>query len=235
MEARNSGMIVRARAEETSLETRARMSRGTSAEAIYQMVAMALELRRLTGELFVDVGCGTGSLWSYVRNRFRRYVGLDAVRYGGFPADGEFVPTNLDSAIVAIPESVADVVAAVETIEHLENPRAFMRELVRLTRPSGWVIVTTPNQLSVLSKMTLLLKNQFNAFQDGSYPAHLTALLEVDLRRMARECGLVDVELRHSGQGRLAATSRHYPRFLSRFFPRACSDNVLMIGRKPDA
>ncbi len=53
------------------------------------------------------------------------------------------------------------------------------------------MIVTTPNQLSLLSKLTLVLKNEFNAFQAGSYPAHLTALLEADLRRIGVECGWV--------------------------------------------
>jgi 2-polyprenyl-3-methyl-5-hydroxy-6-metoxy-1,4-benzoquinol methylase len=216
-----------------NVEMRARLSQGTSAPAIYQMVAGALAARQVTAELLVDVGCGTGNLWHHVRDRFRDYLGLDAVRYEGFPADGEFMPVDLDVPALAVPDRTADVVAAVETIEHLENPRAFLRELVRLTKPGGWVVVTTPNQLSILSKLTLLLKNQFNAFQEGSYPAHLTALLEVDLRRMARECGLEEVEVRHSCQGRVAVTARTYPRFLSRLFPRAFSDNVLLIGRKP--
>ncbi len=87
-----------------------------------------------------------------------------------------------------MPDEAADVVAAVETIEHLENPRAFVRELVRLVKPDGWVIVTTPNQLSLLSLITLLIKHRFSAFQDVHYPAHLTALLEVDLKRIAAEC-----------------------------------------------
>jgi hypothetical protein len=83
-----------------------------------------------------------------------------------------------------------------------------------------------------LSKLTLVLKNQFNAFQDGSYPAHLTALLEIDLRRMAAECALGDVEVIYSTEGRIPGTPWHYPALLSRLLPRALSDNVLLIGRK---
>ena len=54
-----------------------------------------------------------------------------------FPSDGEFITADLDAYRVSLPDGVADVVAAVETIEHLENPRAFLRELVRLTKPGG--------------------------------------------------------------------------------------------------
>ena len=127
------------------------------------------------------------------------------------------------------------MVTAVETIEHLENPWAFMRALVELARPGGWVVVTTPNQLSVLSVATLVIKRRFSAFQDAHYPAHRTALLEIDLRRAAGECGLVSVEVLYSQAGRVPLTPWHYPAALANLFPRALSDNVLMMGRKPSA
>jgi 2-polyprenyl-3-methyl-5-hydroxy-6-metoxy-1,4-benzoquinol methylase len=214
------------------VEVRARQSLGVSNAAIYRMVAAALSRLRASGVLF-DVGCGSGRLYEAVGSRFSRYVGVDVIRYDGFPAAAEFVALDLERGAVPLPDGGADVVTAVETIEHLENPRAFLRELVRLTRPGGWVVVTTPNQLSLLSKLTLVFKNQFNAFQDGSYPAHLTALLEIDLRRIAAECGLAEVNVTYSGEGRIPGAPWHYPRFLSRWFFRALSDNVLLCGRRP--
>jgi 2-polyprenyl-3-methyl-5-hydroxy-6-metoxy-1,4-benzoquinol methylase len=180
------------------------------------------------------VGCGTGRLWSFLGARFDRYVGVDLIRYEGFPAGGEFHPADLTSEQLPLPDDSADVVASVETIEHLENPRAFARELVRVAKPGGWIIITTPNQLSLLSLLTLLVKKNFNAFQDVHYPAHLTALLEVDLRRIASECGLTDISIMYSYEGRLVMTPLHYPRFLARLFPRPLSDNLLLAGRKPD-
>jgi 2-polyprenyl-3-methyl-5-hydroxy-6-metoxy-1,4-benzoquinol methylase len=209
------------------------MSRGTSGDAIYRMVAAAVAEHVPAGGTLLDVGCGTGALWAHLRPRFGRYVGVDAVRYDGFPADGEWVAAELDAGGVPLPDGCADAVAAVETIEHLENPRAFIRTLARLARPGGWVFVTTPNQLSLLSRATLLARGEHNAFRDTSYPAHITALLEVDLRRIAAECGLRDVAVRYSGSGRMALTGSHYPRWMSRLWPRGFSDNVLVAGRKP--
>jgi len=129
--------------------------------------------------------------------------------------------------------SSGNLYGGVETIEHLENPRAFVRELTRLARPGGWVVVTTPNQLSLLSKLTLGLKNEFNAFQSGSYPAHLTALLEADLRRIAAECGWSNAMVVYTCSGRIPGTARHWPRWLSCLFPCVLSDNLLIIGRRP--
>ena len=215
-----------------TVEERARRSLGTSGDAIYRMVAAAVAARHPGGGTLLDVGCGSGRLWPFVRGRFDRYAGVDAVRYDGFPAEGEFHAADLDAQALPF-AGAAEVVAAVETIEHLENPRAFVRALVRAAKPGGWVIVTTPNQLSLLSRATLLAKGEHNAFRDASYPAHITALLEVDLRRIAAECGLEEVSVEFSHSGRVAGSGRHYPGWLSRLWPRGLSDNLLLAGRKP--
>jgi 2-polyprenyl-3-methyl-5-hydroxy-6-metoxy-1,4-benzoquinol methylase len=216
-----------------TLEARARQSLGSSHDAIYELVERALAERSIAGGLLVDVGCGGGGLWRLLAQRFTDYRGLDAVRYPGFPIEAEFLEIDLDRTPWPIASGEADVVAAVETIEHLENPWTFMRALIALVRPGGWVIVTTPNQLSLLSLATLIVKGRFSAFQEVHYPAHRTALLEIDLRRLADESGLESVAVLYSHAGRVPFTAWHYPPPLARRFPRALSDNVLIIGRKP--
>jgi 2-polyprenyl-3-methyl-5-hydroxy-6-metoxy-1,4-benzoquinol methylase len=214
------------------VEVRARKSRGISNADILQMVVRALEQRKIQGDLIADVGCGQGDLFHYLGSRFSSYVGIDAVCYQGFPQQAEFRALDLDTGKIPVADASTNVTAAVEVIEHLENPRFFMRELVRITKPGGWVVVTTPNQLSFLSLLTLIVKQRFQAFQDVHYPAHLTALLEIDLRRIAAECGLVQIGIEYSLAGRIPGTGAHYPHMLSRSFPRALSENILLIGQR---
>lgn len=215
------------------VENRAQKSLGASSNPIYQMVARTLTQRHPGGGELLDIGCGSGKLWSFVGDHCDHYIGLDAVRYPDLPAQTEFIPFDLDIGKAPLPDECGDVVCAIEIIEHLENPRAFMRELVRLTKPGGLVIVTTPNQLSLLSKLTLILKNQFNAFQEapGLYPAHITALLEIDFIRIATECKLNNLEISYSNQGRMPFTPWHWPQNLG-FRGRAFSDNILCVGQK---
>jgi 2-polyprenyl-3-methyl-5-hydroxy-6-metoxy-1,4-benzoquinol methylase len=216
------------------LEARARQSQGTSNDAIYAMVERFVAERHAGGGVLADIGCGTGTLCARLRPRFARVLGVDAVRYPGLASEVEFVAHDLDRPELPLPDGCATVVTAVETIEHLENPWAFGRELARVTAPGGWVVVTTPNQLSALSKMTLVLKNAFNAFQAPSYPAHRTALLEIDLRRIVAEARLTEAVVRYTERGRFPLTGAHYPRSISRAAPRACSDNVGIVARKPE-
>lgn len=205
---------------------------GISSEAIYKLVASMIRDRHAVGGSLLDVGCGSGKLWRYVRDLFEIYIGADLIRHEGIPEETSFRPVNLDTGCVDMPDGTADVVVCVETIEHVENPRSLIRELTRLVRPGGLVIVTTPNQISLLSKLGLLVKNQFPAFQErpGLYPAHITALLPVDLLRMAREIGLVEPVLRYSDSGRIPGTSWHWPQPLG---GRIFSDNVMLTARRP--
>jgi 2-polyprenyl-3-methyl-5-hydroxy-6-metoxy-1,4-benzoquinol methylase len=213
----------------SGVESRARLSLGAASDAIHAMVERMLTQGGAAGTL-VDVGCGTGDLWRRLHPRFSRVIGLDAVRYDGLPHEMTFKAADLDEPL-PVADALADVTTAVEVIEHLENPRALMRELVRITRPGGLVVVTTPNQLSVLSLLTLALKGSFSAFQDRDYPAHRTALLEIDLRRIAAESGLEDIRIEYSRRGRLPLTPWHYPRPIAALAPRRFSDNVALIGR----
>jgi SAM-dependent methyltransferase len=213
-------------------EDRARITLGSSADPILRLVDRVIGDGHQGGGTLVDLGCGRGDLGRAVAGRFDRYIGVDVIHYDGFPESAEFHKVDLDTGRAPLPDALADVVAAVETIEHVENPRAFLRELTRLARPGGLIVVTTPNQLSLLSKLTLVLKNQFNAFTErpGSYPAHITALLEIDLIRIARECGLADPKIRYTNSGRIPGTARHWPLGLG---GRAFSDNLLLEARCP--
>ena len=216
---------------DADVEQRARLSLGRSHHRIYQIVAEVLAARGAGGAL-ADIGCGSGDLWRALVGPFRSCIGVDAVRYDGLPPDVEFHAADLDAARLPLPDARVDAAAAVEVIEHLENPRAFVRELARIVRPGGWVVVTTPNQLSALSLLTLALKGRFSAFQDNAYPAHRTALLEIDLRRIMTESGLRDLAVTYTRLGRLPLSGWHYPDAVARLAPRRLSDNVVIAGRR---
>jgi 2-polyprenyl-3-methyl-5-hydroxy-6-metoxy-1,4-benzoquinol methylase len=215
---------------DVALEARARQSLGASDDAIYAAVAEALAQRGARGRV-VDVGCGRGRLRDFLGSATESYVGVDAIRYDRLPDGIAFMRADLNRDPIPVPDRSADVAVSVETIEHLENPRAFMRELVRITRPGGWIVVTTPNQRSLVSLGALIVKGHFSAFGPANYPAHQTALLDTDLYRIATENHLTNVAVEFTGVGRMPLSSVRYPRALSSVFRRTLSDNVLLVAR----
>jgi SAM-dependent methyltransferase len=67
----------------------------------------------------------------------------------------ECTPLATDGAL-PFADGTFDAVVSLEVVEHVEDQFAFLRELARVVRPGGRVIVTTPNVLSVQSRMRTL-------------------------------------------------------------------------------
>jgi 2-polyprenyl-3-methyl-5-hydroxy-6-metoxy-1,4-benzoquinol methylase len=59
------------------------------------------------------------------------------------------------------------VVACIEAIEHVESPWLLVREASRVLKPGGVFLVTTPNVLSIKSRMSYLLNGYPNYFFFG--------------------------------------------------------------------
>lgn len=57
-----------------------------------------------------------------------------------------------------------DAIGCIEGIEHIENPHLFAREANRLLRPGGMLYITTPNVLSIRSRLGYLLRGYPNQF-----------------------------------------------------------------------
>jgi SAM-dependent methyltransferase len=66
-----------------------------------------------------------------------------------------------------IKDSSFDSVVCIEGIEHIENSFHLCRELARILKPHGDLILSTPNILSIDSRLRFLLMGQFSFF--GGY------------------------------------------------------------------
>ena len=151
------------------------------------------------------------------------YVGVDAVRYEGFPDQAEFCPLDLDSGRIPLPDASADVVAAVGVIEHFEeNPRDSCANFVRLAKPGGWSSSPLPTSLGLLACCSRCWSNNGSRRPEHSLsraPDRFTG------SRSQANCHRVRFEenrpIEYSMAGRIPGTGRHYPRLWSRCFPRA--------------
>jgi len=77
--------------------------------------------------------------------------------------DVEFKRADLNKG-VDYPDSFFDYVVCVEGIEHLENPHHLLREFARVLMPKGKLIITTPNILSLSSRIKFLIFGSFRYF-----------------------------------------------------------------------
>jgi 2-polyprenyl-3-methyl-5-hydroxy-6-metoxy-1,4-benzoquinol methylase len=214
----------------------AELSGGFSNDTIYAAIERVINEKDLRG-VALDYGAGVGNLSRRLLalNRFESITGADLM---GCPADLVdricWVRQDL-SQCLPNPDAAFDIVIAAETIEHLENPRFTMREIFRVLRGGGWAIITTPNNESLRGLLALLFRGHYVAFSDSCYPAHITALLRQDLRRIFREAGFCEPEFYFNDQGGIPGMPSLTWQTFSLGLLRGLrfSDNIVVVAQKP--
>ena len=116
---------------------RATLSGGTSAAPIYEAIQKLIQARRRTKGRIIDVGCGNGSLQTFLTPAFS-YVGVDINRYAAFPASGNFIEADLNTPLFAIESGTADIVVSAETIEHLETREVYAESFAGSPNREAW-------------------------------------------------------------------------------------------------
>lgn len=165
----------------------AKISGGISSNAIYATVERLIVSMDIGGAA-LDFGAGIGNFTRRLvaMDRFASVSAADAMGKPQNLGSVSWIEQDLNEPIEGY-DQMFDVVFAIEVIEHLENPRATMRQIARVLRPGGTAIVTTPNNESLRSLIALLIRGHYAAFGADSYPAHITALLRKDLTRIFQE------------------------------------------------
>ena len=163
---------------------------GISPHFTKEMGFEALSRMGISGKIprVADIGGGRGELTKLLSPRCDKIwlVDYSPPSQNDVPSNVTLLQQDLNSPW-DLPGNHFDCVFSLECIEHIENPRHFMREMCRITKPGGYLFVSTPNNHSLVSKMTFLLRGQHRFFQQASYPAHCTPLLKCDLEWMAAE------------------------------------------------
>jgi SAM-dependent methyltransferase len=156
-------------------------------------------LLQACGGHLLDLGAGFGRLVD-------EYDGFDAVTLvDASPAmieaarervdsDPRFSVVAADAAHLPMADSSVDVVVAVRLLVHLGDPSPVFREIARVLRPGGWLIIEFPNRRHLLAWVRYLTGRQSwspaaeqpHQYLPGHF-AHQPATIEARLRSVGLE------------------------------------------------
>jgi SAM-dependent methyltransferase len=158
----------------------------------------------------LDFGCGVGRLTRALAGRFEDCTGVDisermlehARRLNADCANCHFI-VNRSSDLALFADDTFDFVLSFVVLQHVPSARAallYIRELVRVTRPGGLVVVQIPSTLSARKRLQLrrraygllrtarvspdLLQRRL-----GLNPMRMVGVSEQEVRRAVEESG----------------------------------------------
>jgi SAM-dependent methyltransferase len=182
-------------------------------EVVYQRLAP-----RCAGREVLEAGCGEGYGADLIAGVARRVVAVDydeaAVAHvrRRYPRVG-VMRANL--ADLPLPDASVDVVVNFQVIEHLWDQGQFVAECARVLRPSGLLLVSTPNRVT------------FSPGRDTPInPFHTRELNADELSRLLVDAGFTEVSISGLFHGpRLAEMdARHGGSIIDAQIARAVAD-----------
>src|SRR6478735_1697673 len=191
----------------------------------------ALVENELAGAV-LDAGSGGGGWLRRVLQKssaLTRVASVDLVDSGASAIPGvEFHLADLSHDRLPFDDASFDRVFALEVMEHLANPRHFVTEAARVLKPNGQFILTTPSNDCITSRLSLLMRGYYPAFNDRDYreSGHITPILEIDLRRMAAEAKYSKAEFFYPLDGRLPKLKATWQQFLPKLRGKLWSDSL---------
>jgi ubiquinone/menaquinone biosynthesis C-methylase UbiE len=104
----------------------------------------------VTGKIALDIACGSGYGTKILASKAKKVYGVDidekTIKY----AKEKYSTTNINYSVgsgtnIPIEDQSVDVVVSYETIEHIEDYKKFLKEIKRVLKPGGVLLLSTPN------------------------------------------------------------------------------------------
>lgn len=115
------------------------------------------------GMTALDIGAGSGALAAKLQQAGLSVSACDVVT-GNFAVPGIEIRQIEKSGVLPYAADSFDFAIAVEVLEHVDGHDRFFAEAARVLKPGGTLLFTTPNILSLKSRLRFLLSGTFYSF-----------------------------------------------------------------------
>ena len=152
----------------------------------------------------IDVGCGNGYMAGKLADLGHRIIGVDSATDGiaiaqRSYADIKFYCRSAYEDFRDICPS-ADLILASEVIEHLFWPKHFLRNVHKILKNEGHVILTTPYH-GYLKNFLLGLFNCWDRHHTSDWEGgHVKFFSEKTLSRILQDCGFNEINYANAGR-----------------------------------
>jgi len=168
---------------------------------VHGAVAEIVGSKAEPGERVLDVGAGEGALTRRLLDLGYAVTALEADASNWRVPEVEPLVVDLQQPFARRLAKSFSVVVCVEVAEHIENPWHLLRELYALTEPDGYLILSTPNVQSFISRLMFMRSGRLHQFEDQDLAyGHIRPITDAELRLAAESAGWRDVVSQPAGE-----------------------------------
>jgi SAM-dependent methyltransferase len=156
----------------------------------------------------MDAGCGREApSLRFFLGKARRLIGVELVEPRNIPSTIEYYRRDL--AHTGLPDQSVDIIMSQSVFEHLDEPDEVLRELFRILRPGGHLVVLAPNKWDYGSVLAMLVPNRLHPAvvehvegrpQEDTFPTRFRCNTEGAVRKRAAKANLQVVEIEFLNQ-----------------------------------
>ncbi len=148
-----------------------------------------------TGQNYLDIGCWTGdsTIIYGALNRFKEVYGIEISEKAGSEAKERGIKVSncdINIDILPYPNNFFDCISFMAVIEHLVDPYHILKEIKRVIKNDGILIIGTPNVASLSNRLRVLKgcrpRTSFDLGWDGG---HLLYFTPKDLKELLGDTG----------------------------------------------
>jgi methionine biosynthesis protein MetW len=191
----------------------------------------------------LDVACGEGQFYDLLKNHRKNveYVGVDfsnkqveIAKKKGYNAKIQDVTKKWD-----FEDQTFDVIICSEIIEHIFDTDFFLKEVNRVLKINGTLILTTPNIASAGDRLRLLFGKRPSAIEFTARikdSGHIRAFVYEDIKKLFKFNGFRDIKI--LGRDFYMPIFRHEMKYLgkinvffAKWFPKL-SAGFIIIAKK---
>jgi SAM-dependent methyltransferase len=210
-----------------------------AAPGTHGAVCDAVVRHRTAGHAVLDLGAYTGALIERLRDA--GFVNATAADLDNHltKSDITHIKCNFNHKFSQAFNGVKyDCIVACEVIEHLDDPRAFLRECGQLLNDTGIIVVSTPNIRFFEGRIKFLLRGELWGFGAKNYlvQRHISPISIEQFPLLFKEAGFEMLELSTAASFasnlRVLVTSPIWVPMRMALGPTVLGESVIAVARK---
>lgn len=172
---------------------------------LHEQIAEKIKNQVPPNSRILDLGAGEGALSARLSDLGFQVISADKDQVNFKCKKSKFFCINFDlideiNGFVEAHEDYFDAVLGVEVIEHVENQWQYISQLMKMLKPGGMVLITTPNTSSWLSRLIFFFTGRFHQFSDDDLLyGHINPISPWELSMILSDSGAKDIQIAPAG------------------------------------